>query len=626
MSAETTSNVVERMKGRGAGVDRPRVVFRTDWKRATRRLIVGGLCAVTAASLTFPSAAMAAEWVNVGGRQYDAAAGDEAHTWSWDGANDMQLNGYDGGPIEAAGRLDLTYEGDNTVTNDSGEGISVVNGVNENAELNITGGASDSLTVDATSDAIESQGDINISGDGTVNSTASRADGIDAEGNLTISGGGTVNATGSSDGIEVGGNATIDTSGNIVAKGGSSNGLDVNGSLTISGGGNVTASSENDEAVAVDGDLSISGGSRLEASSENDEAVVVDGNLTMSGGGRLSASSTEDRGASVDGNLTMSGGSRLEASSEMRTGLQVDGALSVTDSTLVATGTCEGLYVYKGVTFDHATVKVAARNPGNEAFGLFTDEDDIVIRNGSVVEAFAEGAYSAGIYTQNCEEGGAGGHMFVSESVVKAVARYLEGEGQDGGDIAMNYASSDVDGDEQLGRNAGIVVLTKNGMSPAKLSIVRSTVTAEGDTAAILVYAMSEDGSVAGTIELEGSIIQTPAGGHVSDFNAKHEVRDGVEYDVGQTIGLSGETITSLNSADIAKSAVIVPEEVPVPAPSGSSTSGGANVTQATARKTSVAGSAIPQTGDASLAGVLSAGFAGLAALVSGLFVSRKRG
>lgn len=626
MSAETTSNVVERMKGRGAGADRPRVVFRTDWKRATRRLIVGGLCAVTAASLTFPSAAMAAEWVNVGGYQYDAAAGDE--TWSWDGANDMQLNGYNGGPIEAAGRLDLTYEGDNTVTNGNGEGISVVNGVNESAELNITGGASDSLTVDATSDAIESEGDINISGDGTITSTASLGDGIDAEGNLSISGGGTVNATGSSDGIEVGGNATIDTSGNVVAKGGSNNGLDVNGNgnLTITGGGSVTASSENDEAVAVDGDLSISGGSRLEASSVHDMGVEVDGNLTMSGGGRLSASSTEDRGASVDGNLTMSGGSRLEASSEMRTGLQVDGALSVTDSMLVATGTWEGLYVYKGVTFDHATVRVAARNPGNEAFGLFTDEDDIVIRNGSVVEAFAEGAYSAGISTQNYEKGVAGGHMFVSESVVKAVARYLEGEEQDGGDIAMNYASADVDGDEQLGRNVGILVVTKNGMSPAKLSIVRSTVTAEGDTAAILVCATSEDGSVAGTIELEGSIIQTPAGGHVSDYNAKHEGRNDVEHDVGQTIGLSGETITSLNSADIAKSAVIVPEEVPVPAPSGSSTSGGANVTQATARKASVAGSAIPQTGDASLAGVLSVGFAGLAALVSGLFVGRKRG
>lgn len=625
MSAETTSNVVERMKGRGAGADRPRVVFRTDWKRATRRLIVGGLCAVTAASLTFPSAAMAAEWVNVGGTHYDAAAGDE--TWSWDGANDMQLKGYNGGSIEAAGHLDLTYEGDNTVTNSDGEGISVVNGVNESAELNITGGADDSLTVDATSDAVESAGDINISGDGTITSTASRADGIDAEGNLSISGGGTVNATGSSDGIEVGGNATIDTSGNVVAKGGSNNGLDVNGNLTITGGGSVTASSENDEAVEVEGSLSMSGGSCLDASSTVDSGVEVDGSLTMSDGSRLSGISVDDKGVRIDGNVTITGGSRLEASSEMRRGLLVKGALSAVDSTLVATGTSEGLYAYKGVTFDHATVRVAARNPGNEAFGLFTDEDDIVIRNGSVVEAFAEGAYSAGISTQYYEEeGGAGGHMFVSESVVKAVARYLEGEEQDGGDIAMNYASADVDGDEQLGRNVGILVATKNGMSPAKLSIVRSTVTAEGDTAAILVCATSEDGSVAGMIELEGSIIQTPAGSHVSDYNAKHEGRNDVEYDVGQTIGLSGETITSLNSADIAKSAVIVPEEVPVPAPSGSSTSGGTNVTQATARKASVAGSAIPQTGDASLAGVLSAGFAGLAALVSGLFVSRKRG
>ena len=625
MSAETTSNVVERMKGRGAGADRPRVVFRTDWKRATRRLIVGGLCAVTAASLTFPSAAMAAEWVNVGGTHYDAAAGDE--TWSWDGANDMQLKGYNGGSIEAAGHLDLTYEGDNTVTNSDGEGISVVNGVNESAELNITGGADDSLTVDATSDAVESAGDINISGDGTITSTASRADGIDAEGNLTISGGGTVNATGSSDGIEVGGNATIDTSGNVVAKGGSNNGLDVNGNLTITGDGSVTASSENDEAVEVEGSLSMSGGSCLDASSTVDSGVEVDGSLTMSDGSRLSGISVDDKGVRIDGNVTITGGSRLEASSEMRRGLLVKGALSAVDSTLVATGTSEGLYVYRGVTFDHATVRVAARNPGNEAFGLFTDEDDIVIRNGSVVEAFAEGAYSAGISTQYYEEeGGAGGHMFVSESVVKAIARYLEGEEQDGGDIAMNYASADVDGDEQLGRNVGILVVTKNGMSPAKLSIVRSTVTAEGDTAAILVCATSEDGSVAGTIELEGSIIQTPAGGHVSDYNAKHEGWDDVEYDVGQTIGLSGETITSLNSADIAKSAVIVPEEVPVPAPSGSSTSGGANVTQAAARKASVAGSAIPQTGDASLTGVLSAGFAGLAALVSGLFVGRKRG
>lgn len=136
----------------------------------------------------------------------------------------------------------------------------------------------------------------------------------------------------------------------------------------------------------------------------------------------------------------------------------------------------------------------------------------------------------------------------------------------------------------------------------------------------------SEDCSVAGTIELEGSLIQTPAGGRVSDYKTKFEDWDGTTgYDVGQTIGLSGNLIDSLSSADIVKSTVIAPPADPAPVTPGA-TSGGANVTQATARKTSVAGSAIPQTGDASLTGVLSAGFAGLAALVSGLFVSRKRG
>ena len=67
--------------------------------------------------------ALAAEWVNVGGTQYDAgtAAGDEAGTWSWDGANDMKLNGYDGGSIGAKGNLTIGVTGTNTVTADAGQ-------------------------------------------------------------------------------------------------------------------------------------------------------------------------------------------------------------------------------------------------------------------------------------------------------------------------------------------------------------------------------------------------------------------------------------------------------------------------------------------------------------------------
>lgn len=39
----------------------PRVHFRTDWSRATRRLIVGAMCVITASTLAAPATAYAAE-------------------------------------------------------------------------------------------------------------------------------------------------------------------------------------------------------------------------------------------------------------------------------------------------------------------------------------------------------------------------------------------------------------------------------------------------------------------------------------------------------------------------------------------------------------------------------------
>ena len=97
------------------------------WRRVGAKLACAGACALMAGQLLLPSVALAADWVNVGGTQYNkgAVAGDEAGTWSWDGADDMKLNGYNGGAIEAAGKLNVSYEGNNTVTNDNGRGIKV---------------------------------------------------------------------------------------------------------------------------------------------------------------------------------------------------------------------------------------------------------------------------------------------------------------------------------------------------------------------------------------------------------------------------------------------------------------------------------------------------------------------
>ena len=135
------------------------------WRRVGAKLACAGACALMAGQLLLPSVALAADWVNVGGTQYDAgtAAGDEAGTWSWDGADDMKLNGYDGGSIGAKGNLTIGVTGTNTVT------------------------------ADARQSAIEvKDGNLAITGEGTLNATAqdnvltASGDGV-TNGDITIS-------------------------------------------------------------------------------------------------------------------------------------------------------------------------------------------------------------------------------------------------------------------------------------------------------------------------------------------------------------------------------------------------------------------------------------------------------
>ena len=552
------------------------------WRRVTRRIVAGAVCALTVSSLLMPSVSLAAEWVDVGGTQYYAAAGDEAGTWSWDGADDMKLNGYDGGTIKAAGKLILSYGGDNTVTNNNGRGILVEDGANENAELNIQGGASDTLNVTSSSDAIISIGDINIDGAGTVNATSTGFDAIDAKGDLTIKGSGNVNATGDSDGIRAGGNITIDNSGTVTAKAFEEKGIQANENLTVKGGGKVEASSIEDEAIWAKTNIDISGGSQVKASSEEDYAVKAKGSLTVS------------------------------------------------NASLNATGIGYGIYVYEGITLDGATVTVRASSDSDEVLALYTDEDDIVIKNASTVDALAEGRFSVAISTRNTSSSGAGGHIYISDSVVKAIARYVETDG------GPDRYSNDQGGEaipEHKGVNLGIYASTYEGITPATISIVRSKVTAEGDTAAIFALVTSEDGKAIGTIEIKDATIQTPAGGKVIDYRSKGEFDDGgVFYEAGLTIGTGDATIDSPYDAAVAKSTVIAPpEEKPgetkPEGPKPGSKSEGTKTTKtvavaATGVKTT---GKLAATGDASSAAIVAAAFAGTAAISAAAVVSRKR-
>lgn len=562
------------------------------WRRVTRRIVCGLTCALTVSSLLMPSVSLAAEWVDVGGVRHEAAAGpagDAAGTWSWDGADDMKLNGYNGGVIEAAGKLNIAYEGKNTVKTEpdyTGAAIKAQDGTNQIAELNITSSNStDELNVTAEADAIKSTGDLSISGPGTVDTTSTTSDGIEAKGDLSITGSGTVNATGGTEGIQSKGKTTIDSSGTVIAKGGEGYG------------------------VAAGSDLIIKGGGKVEASSIEEAAIWA-----------------------KDGNIDISGGSQVEASSKETLAVDAEGSLTVTNASLNASSAKYGVYGYKGITLDHATVTVRTSASGGQAIALITDGDDIVIKNGSIVDAFAEGKFSVAISTRNHQPNVAGGHIYISDSVVKAIARYVE-TGGDGPDHYSNDQSGGVI-PEPRGLNIGIFAQTYEGITPASISIVRSKLTAEGDTAAIFALAISEDGKAIGTIEIEGAPIQTPAGGKIIDYyRYEEEYGRGISYEVGQTIGTGDAVINSPYNEAVAKSTVIAPpeeikpEEKPGETKPEGSKSEGTKTTKtvavaATGAKTT---GKLAATGDASNAAIVAAALAGTAAIAAGAVVSRKR-
>lgn len=535
------------------------------WRRVTRRIVAGAVCALTVSSLLMPSVSLAAEWVKVGGNKYNTAASDEAGTWSWDGADDLKLNNYNGGEIQAAGKLNVNYSGTNIVTAELIESINVSHGTNENAELNIQGDEGGTLSVTSTEDAILSTGNINIDGAGSVNATSTGFDAINAGGDLAIKGSGNVNATGASDGIRANGNITIDNSGAVTDR------------------------------------------------------------------------ATKDKGIGADKNLTIKGGGTVKASSEKDAAVEAKGSLAATNASLNVNGVEYGVYAHKGVTLDHANVTVrASKGRYGGANALFTYQDDIVVKNGSTVDAFAEGEVSAAFSTRNDRPNEKGGHIYISDSVVKAIARYVEN-----GDGPIPY-SENQDGEtrrEPQGENIGIIAQTSEGVTPAVISIIRSKVTAEGDTAAIFARAMSADGKTIGTIKIENAAIQTPEGGKVIDYR---KLRDGI-YEAGQAIGTGDATVDSLYIKAVAKSTTIAPPEVAKPEdpkpdetkpaeskpaeskqnpkPEGSKPTKAVAASTTKAKTTGV----LAATGDTSGAAIVATVLAGTAAIAAGTMASRKR-
>ncbi len=180
-------------------------VTRPDWLKSRRKFALSATAVIVSALLAAPTPALAATYLEVDGTGYDAANGPASgEGWSWDGADDMVLDGYNGGYIYAEGALNIQLEGENTVSGQApadpdneleyyGDAIGVYDSshkvVDENGEerwitdeegdLTITGDGSLSVTSGQEGIGIYANGSIGIEGTSVeVNAEGEFADGI----------------------------------------------------------------------------------------------------------------------------------------------------------------------------------------------------------------------------------------------------------------------------------------------------------------------------------------------------------------------------------------------------------------------------------------------------------------
>ncbi|MFR7797364.1 MAG: hypothetical protein ACLU37_03855 [Collinsella sp.] len=171
------------------------------------------------------------------------------------------------------------------------------------------------------------------------------------------------------------------------------------------------------------------------------------------------------------------------------------------------------------------------------ANALFTYQDDIVVKNGSTVDAFAEGEVSAAFSTRNDRPNEKGGHIYISDRCQghsplcreRRRPHPLQRKPRWRDEARTPRRKHRHHRPDQRGRH------TRSHLDHPQ------QVTAEGDTAAIFARAMSADGKTIGTIKIENAAIQTPEGGKVIDYR---KLRDGI-YEAGQAIGTGDATVDS---------------------------------------------------------------------------------
>lgn len=252
---------------------------------------------------------------------------------------------------------------------------------------------------------IYAYGDLNIVLEGTSTAGSDKLDaGVNMDGNLTITGTGSLTTTGDDEaGIDVSGNLTVN-GGTVIGNHTDDTGIDVHGNLTVNSGGTVSGTSSTQEGVHAS-TLTVNGGSvagsGLQGVCVENSIKVESGTLTGTGTGEDSYFIYGIYVKSTDGNFTVSGGSVTgKGTGEDSHGIHINGgSMTVEGGTVTSSGEgyySSGIYIEDNGRMTVEDGEVTSTGNGENCYGIYMDYLTIT---GGTVTARANGKNGYGLNT-----------------------------------------------------------------------------------------------------------------------------------------------------------------------------------------------------------------------------------
>lgn len=252
---------------------------------------------------------------------------------------------------------------------------------------------------------IYAYGDLNIELAGTSKVGSDKLDaGVNIDGDLTITGTGSLTATGDDEaGIDVSGNLTVN-GGTVIGNHTDDTGIYVDGDLTVKSGGTVRGTSSTQEGIYAS-TLTVDGGS---VDGSGLQGVCVENSITVESGTLTGTGTGEDSHfiygiyvKSTDGNFTVSGGSVTgKGTGEDSHGIHINGgSMTVEGGTVTSSGEgyySSGIYIEDNGSLTVEDGEVTSTGNGENCYGIYMDYLTIT---GGTVTARANGKNGYGLYT-----------------------------------------------------------------------------------------------------------------------------------------------------------------------------------------------------------------------------------